>query len=92
VAILWAYRKRGEPPPPQTTVGIGTAIQQQTNATAKAKSDLIERRLLLFAVITFFGHVLIACLMVHIVNHIKILSIIFYVRKKNIIDNIIMTA
>jgi hypothetical protein len=46
----------------QTTVG--TTTQQRTNAAAKAKSDLIERRLIMFAVITFFGHVLIACLMV----------------------------
>jgi hypothetical protein len=61
VAILWVYRKRVKVQ--QSTVG--TTTQQRTNAAAKAKSDRIERRLLLFAVITFFGHVLIAFLQVH---------------------------
>jgi hypothetical protein len=39
-------------------------VQQRTNATAKAKEDLIERRLVLFAVFTFFAQVLIAVVLV----------------------------
>jgi hypothetical protein len=47
----------------------GTIGRQGTNTAAKAKADLIERRLFIFAVITFFGHVLIAF---HLVSQISI--------------------
>jgi hypothetical protein len=67
VAIWWAYRKRREQnqprvgPQPQNTIGLQPSVG---NAAAKAKADRIERRLLFFAIITFFGHVLIALYLV----------------------------
>jgi hypothetical protein len=66
VAILWAYRKRRkqhkQPRVGQQQNQDNTIVQ--TNAAAKAKTDLIERRLLIFAVVTFFGHVSIALYLV----------------------------
>jgi hypothetical protein len=56
VAILWAYRKRRNQLKSQQSFG--------SNAAAKAKADLIERRLMLFAIFTFFGHVLISLMLV----------------------------
>jgi hypothetical protein len=63
LAILWVYKKRVKGQ--QSTVGRGPSVQLRTNAAANAsRSDLIERRLLFFAVITSFGHALISCLLV----------------------------
>jgi uncharacterized membrane protein len=78
MAILWAYRKRriqqeGKQPNQQQQQGI-TIGQQRMNGAAKAKADLIERRLLLFAIITFIGHILIA---IWLVRKIYILLFVF---------------
>jgi hypothetical protein len=65
--------------PQQTTNQLqGIAMSQQgANADAKTKADMIERRLFTFAVITFFGHVLIAF---HLVSqmHIVCYNLIFF--------------
>jgi hypothetical protein len=58
VAILLAYRKTQQSTNQLQGITIGQL--SSVSAAAKAKADLIERRLLLFAVFTFFGHVLIA--------------------------------
>jgi uncharacterized membrane protein YjgN (DUF898 family) len=55
LAILWAYRKRRQ----QLKLQLSTG-----NTAAKAKADRIERRLLIFAVLTFLGHILIAIMLV----------------------------
>jgi hypothetical protein len=77
VAIWWVYRKRRNPhqaprvgPQLQNTIGLQPSVG---NAAAKAKADRIERRLLFFAIITFFGHVLIALYLVSQMNMIVIL-------------------
>jgi hypothetical protein len=60
VAVLWAYRnkrKQHRIVQKQPSVPLG-------NAAAKVKADMIERRLLLFAVISFFGHALFSVYMV----------------------------
>jgi hypothetical protein len=67
VAILWAYRQRRKLLKSQQSTaigGTGTSVKQQRNAVAKTKADRIERRLLIFALISFFGHVLMTIMLV----------------------------
>jgi hypothetical protein len=65
LAILWAYRKRrNQQQTREQNQGIIGQHLFVGNAAAKVKADMIERRLLLFAVITFFGHALISIFMV----------------------------
>jgi predicted negative regulator of RcsB-dependent stress response len=67
-AILWAYWQRRKQ---QQSASVGLEAQGTMsiqNAAAKAKEELIKRRLLLFAVLTFFGHALITVAMVSQMN------------------------
>jgi hypothetical protein len=62
VAIVWAYRSRRQ----QLKSQQSTTTATHGNMAAKAKADRIERRLLLFAILTFFGHVLMSIMLVSI--------------------------
>jgi hypothetical protein len=73
VAIVWAYRSRRQ----QLKSQQSTTTATHGNAIAKAKADLIERRLLLFAIVTFFGHVLMSIMLVGILIVTKNLAIFF---------------
>jgi hypothetical protein len=76
VAIWWEYRKRSKLQQPHVGPHLlqgNTIGEQSKNVVAKAKADRIERRLLFFAVITFFGHVLITLYLVSQMNIIGIL-------------------
>jgi hypothetical protein len=79
VAIVWAYRGRRQQLKSQQSKS--TAIHG--NAAAKAKAERIERRLLLFAIFTFFGHVLMSIMLVCFYNCLclllpKIQQILFF--------------
>jgi hypothetical protein len=66
LAILWEYRQKTKQhrshvgPQPNQLQSQGTIGRKRTNVAANIEADRIERRLFTFAVITFFGHVLIA--------------------------------
>jgi hypothetical protein len=62
VAIVWAYRGRRQQ---LKSHQLSTTIASHGNAAAKAKADRIERRLLIFAIVTFFGHVLMTIMLVN---------------------------
>jgi hypothetical protein len=74
VAILWKYRQRTKQhrshvgPQPNQLQSQGTIGRQRTNAAANIEANRIEWRLFTFALITFFGHVLIAFLLVSQMN------------------------
>jgi hypothetical protein len=57
VAILWAYRTKG-----QQQISHQSAVAG--NTAANAKREQIEKRLLFFAVLTFLGHIIISLMLV----------------------------